>query len=186
MTWIGETAERVEAPIDEHDFDVNAVCSLASSNRVNKLKLMHDRTGHGNEGMLIESHKSQLIEGMSLDTKQLRKGSKEDRAPCDICTRAKITRQSFKKIHKIRGKKTGDYVSCDIAVFANCESRLGYRYVAAFVDHATKYCWVYAMKQRDEFSGVISDFIHVKLKELGVSIRHYHADGGAELIKKRC
>ena len=157
----------------------------ASSKRINKLKLLHDRTGHGNESMLIESHAKQLVEGMKIDKKDLRRHAHDDKAPCDVCVRAKITRLAFKKIHKIRGKKLGDYISCDLAVFVNCESKMGYKYVAAFVDHATKYCWVYAMKSRDEFDGIIEDLIEVQLRALKVSIKHYHADGGAEFISKK-
>ena len=57
-------------------------------------------------------------------------------------------------------------------------------YVVQFLDHATKYAWVYPMKTRDEFVEKLRDLIDVKLKSHGVKIKHYHADGGAELISK--
>ena len=41
------------------------------------------------------------------------------------------------------------------------------------------------MKSRDEFDGIIEDLIGVQLRALKVSIKHYHADGGAELISKK-
>ena len=41
------------------------------------------------------------------------------------------------------------------------------------------------MKSRDEFDGIIEDLIEVQLRALKVSIKHYHADGGAELISKK-
>ena len=64
----------------------------------------------------------------------------------------------------------------DFAVFINCPSRQGYRYVVAFTDHA--------MIERSEFISTFKDFNDVKLKSYGVKIRHYHADGGKELISK--
>ena len=69
-------------------------------------------------------------------------------------------------------------------VFVNCESRQGYKYVACFTDHATKYSWVYPLTTRDEYLDKLRYFIDVELKRHGVKIKHYHADGGAELISK--
>ena len=54
-------------------------------------------------------------------------------------------------------------------------------YTVQFLDHATKYACVYPMKTRDEFIEKLRDLIDVKLKSHGVQIKHYHADGGAEL-----
>ena len=67
-------------------------------------------------------------------------------------------------------------------MFINCPSREGFRYVVTFVDHATKMLWSYPMKKRSEFSKVFLDLIDVKLHALEVKIKHYHADGGKELI----
>ena len=53
-----------------------------------------------------------------------------------------------------------------------------------FLDHATKYAWVYPLKTRDEFIEKLRDLVDVKLKSHGVQIKHYHADSGAELISK--
>ncbi len=58
---------------------------------------------------------------------------------------------SFNKIHTIRGAALGDYISVDIAMFVNCEGREGYKYMVCFVDHATKFSWVFPMQTRDEF-----------------------------------
>ena len=112
---------------------------LASSSYSDLLTLMHNRTGHGNLRMLIESAKSKLVTGLQIDDSHIRKFRQDDKHVCDICARAKISRQSFKKNHKVRGKLLGDYISCDIAVFKNCPSREGYLYVIQFLDHATKY-----------------------------------------------
>ena len=58
-------------------------------------------------------------------------------------------------------------------------------YVIQFLDHATKYCWVYPMKTRDESIEKLRDFVDVQLKRFQVTIKHYHADGAAELIGKQ-
>ena len=161
------------------------VACLASSSSSDLLTLMHNRTGHGNLRMLIESAKSKLVTGLQIEDSHIRKFRQDDKHVCDICARAKITRQSFKKNHKVRGKLLGDYISCDIAVFKNCPSREGYLYVIQFLDHATKYCWVYPMKTRDESIEKLRDLVDVQLKRFQVKIKHYHADGAAELIGKQ-
>ena len=162
-----------------------AVAYLGSSTTSDLLTLMHNRTGHGNLRMLIEANKSKLVNGLKIEDKHIRKFIKSDKHVCDICARAKITRVSFNKIHAVRGQELGDYISCDIAVFKNCPSRERYLYVVQFLDHATKYAWVYPMKTRDEFIEKLRDLIDVKLKSFGAKIKHYHADGGTELISKQ-
>ncbi len=67
---------------------------------------------------LIESHKSKLVKRLKIEDTHIRKFNKSDKHVCDV--RAKIIRISFKKIHAIRGKELGGYISVDIAVFLNC------------------------------------------------------------------
>jgi hypothetical protein len=55
--------------------------------------------------------------------KHIKKYKSDDRHVCDVCARSKLTRTSFSKIHTIRGAELGNYISVDIAVFVNCESR---------------------------------------------------------------
>ena len=125
------------------------------------------------------------MRGLEVEDKHIRKYRKEDKHVCDVCARAKLTRISFEKIHRIRGKELGNYISVDLAVFVNCESRKEYKYVVCFLDHATKMSWVYPMKTRDQYFKKLRDFVDVVLRRHNVRIKHYHADGGAELISKQ-
>ena len=105
--WMGEATSLVIEPEDEMNFksdlsnDLYGVCNLASSRRVNMLRLVHDRTGHGNEKMLIAAHKGRLITGMKFTDKELRKYALKNKPLCNICARAKITIVLFNKLHKI-------------------------------------------------------------------------------------
>ncbi len=74
------------------------------------------------------------------------------------------------------GKNLGDYISVDNAVFINCPSREGYRYVVQLLDYATKHSWFYPMTDRDEFIEKLRDFVDVKLRRYGAKIRHYHVE----------
>ena len=77
-----------------------------------------------------------------------------------------------------------DYVSCDISVFVDCPSRQEFKYILGITDRATKYTWVYPMKERSEAFLCIKFLAEVKLRVHGCSIKHYHADGGNNLISK--
>lgn len=41
-----------------------------------------------------------------------------------------------------------ELITADIAVYVNCESRLGYKYCLVFTDVATKYFWEFPLKER--------------------------------------
>ena len=149
------------------------------------LGLVHERTGHLNKRSIIECVKSKLVKGLQVEDKHIRNYVKDDKHVCDVCARAKVTRMSFAKVHKIRGTALGDYISVDLAVFINCPSREGIKYVACFLDHGTKMSWVYGLKTKDEYYEKFMHFIDVELKRHGTTMKHYHADGGAELISKQ-
>ena len=107
-----------------------------------------------------------MVSGLQIEDKHIRKFTKTDKHVCDVSARAKITQVLFSKIHKIRDKELGNYISCDIAVFKNCPSKEGFLYVVQFLDHSTKYAWVYPMRTRDEFIEKLRDLIDVKLNFL--------------------
>ena len=65
------------------------VACLASSSSSDLLTLMHNRTGHGNLRMLIESAKSKLVTGLQIEDSHIRKFKQDDKHVCDICARAK-------------------------------------------------------------------------------------------------
>ena len=58
-------------------------------------------------------------------------------------------------------------------------------YVVQFLDHATKWSWVYPMRTRDESIEKLRDVVDVQLVKFGAKVKHYHADGAAELISKQ-
>ena len=64
-------------------------------------------------------------------------------------------------------------------------SRESYLYTVQFLDHATKYAWVYPLKTRDKFIETLRDLIDVKLKLHGVQIKHYHMAGASVAEARR-
>ena len=59
----------------------------------------------------------------------------------------------------------------------------GHRYYISFVDHYTKYVWLYpSINKSDAFSIFLEFKFHVK-NFLGRSIKTLQTDGGSEFIK---
>ena len=75
-------------PAASSSFSIPVAC-LASSSSSDLLTLMHNRTGHGNLRMLIESAKSKLVTGLQIEDSHIRKFKQDDKHVCDICARAK-------------------------------------------------------------------------------------------------
>ena len=52
------------------------------------------------------------------------------------------------------------------------------------VDHATKMCWVYPLKNRESKFILLhlTTFVNEVLPSLNIHLRHFHSDGGAELV----
>ena len=159
--------------------------NLAASNVTDKFLLLHNRSGHLNYSALNECVKNDLILNTGIKPKDIRDSKNKTRPVCDVCARSKGTRTSFKPIHVIRGKLFGDYTSVDIVSYS-VPSRDGYVYVLTFTDHASKKSKSYPLINRtgDIILFCLRDYIQTELATRDVRLRHYHADGGGELICK--
>jgi hypothetical protein len=89
-------------------------------------------------------------------------------------------------LDRLIGISPGDYVSADILVMLNIPSRERYRYALHAIDHASKLSWVYPLKTREtkELLPVVRRFVEEDLPKHSIVIRHFHSDGGSELIVK--
>ena len=150
-----------------------------------KLLLLHNRSGHLNYSALHECVKNELLLNTGVKPKDIRDSKNKTRPICDVCARSKGTRTSFKPVHGIRGKLFGDYISVDIVSYS-VPSRDGYVYVLTFTDHASKKSKSYPLINRtgDIILLCLRDYIQTELATRNVRLRHYHADGGGELICK--
>ena len=153
---------------------------------IDVLDLWHRRLADTSHRVIRESVRNKLIEGITLDRKYFNiKSRKSYRCACDICARAKMHRVSFPAVRdRLVGLTPGAYVSADILIMQNIPSREGYKYAFFCSDHVSKLSFIYPLKTRDSDS-VLS---HLKTLVLdifpsyGMQLRHFHSDGGAELV----
>lgn len=166
---------------------------LSDQKNLDKLELLHQRTGHVSMPKLLEGYRLRLFEGSGLKREHLSNKHKKEckRHLCSSCAKAKITRVSFtpKPAEELQATYFLEKITADISVYLNCPSRKGYRYALVLTDVATKYFWRFPLITRDG-SAVLKCFKHLVEVELPKfpgkhRINHYHADGGKELIDQK-
>jgi hypothetical protein len=94
-------------------------------------------------------------------------------------------RTSFPAVRdRLKGLTPGEYMSSDILIFNTIPSREEYKYVFFIVDHASKRNWVFPMKDRTAKTVLahVTTLLEEILPSQGIKVRHWHSDGGAELI----
>ena len=131
--------------------------------------------------------RNKLIEGVTLDRKFFNvKSRRSYRCACDICARAKMHQISFPPVRdRLEGLPPGARMSADVLlIMQNIPSREGCQYVFFIVDHATKMRWVYPLKTRESkfILSHLTTFVNEVLPSLNIRLRHFHSDGGAELV----
>ena len=125
---------------------------LSDSMNFDPLDLLHERCGHYSKSKLLEGFKHMLFTGSGLTRAHLSKSfSKKLRGHlCKSCAKGKITRRSFREAEPevLSALRFLVKVTADIAVYLNCPSRQGFRYVLVLTDVATKMFWEYPLNSR--------------------------------------
>lgn len=70
---------------------------------------------------------------------------------CDVCTRAKLHRRSFKSRSHYRADRAGQLIHSDVGCFEEV-SREGYKYWVTFIDYFSKYTLVYIYHEIQRFN----------------------------------
>lgn len=166
---------------------VDKICNIGSSAPdIDVLDLWHRRLADTSHRVIREAVRTHLIEGIALDRKFFNaKSRKSYRCPCDICARAKAHKISFPAVRdRMEGLVPGAYMSADVLIMQNIPSREGYAYVFFIVDHGSKKSWAYPLKTRESkfILSHLQVFVTEILPSLNIRLKHFHSDGGAELI----
>ena len=164
-----------------------SVCNIGRQRPdVYDLDLWHRRLADTSHRAIREAVHNKLIEGVTLDCKFFNvKNRKSYLCACDICARSKMHQISFPPVSdRLGGLSPSARMSADVLIMQNIPSREGYQYVFFIVDHATKMCWVYPLKTRVSkyILAHLSTFVNKVLPFLLIHLRHFHSDGGAELV----
>jgi hypothetical protein len=155
---------------------------------VDELELLHRRTGHTSHNTLREAVRNLLVTGVVLPRRHFGSKAKQKyKGLCDICGRSKIARRSFpRRPDRLANLRPGSRVSADVIIMLNTTSLEGYKYVLLLEDNASKYVWSFPLKDRTapEILTQLKTFLTHDLPALGITLEHFHSDGGSELISE--
>ncbi|PWA87032.1 ribonuclease H-like domain-containing protein [Artemisia annua] len=134
--------------------------------------IWHNRLGHPSDQVLtVLKHKLKDL-----------KNTKSD--PCDICHKAKQTREPF-PLSEHKTKNMGDLVHLDVWGPYKVTSREGFKYFLTVVDDYTRAVWVFLMKNKSEVFDHITSFYNLIKNQFEKSVKVFRSDNGTEFVNKR-
>ena len=136
--------------------------------------LWHQRLGHPSYGSL--STLSSLY-GFELH--------KELCDCCDVCHRAKQTRNSF-SLSNSKAIRPFGLIHCDLWGRYHTPSYSGCHYFLCIVDDYSRAMWVFLLKDKSETYKCLVNFWDCKVKtQFDFQIQRVRSDNGAEFTKKK-
>ncbi|CAN0918362.1 Retrovirus-related Pol polyprotein from transposon TNT 1-94 [Linum grandiflorum] len=154
---------------------VNVFAALNKlSPSVRKWGLWHERLGHPHSTRLRLMFQKQLLPA-SINLKDI-----DDYVmTCVHCIEAKATKQPF-SASLTQVSNPFDLVHTDVWGPSPITSRLGFCYFALFIDHATRFVWVYMLRLKSDLCSVAHDFIKMIQTQFHTTIKVLRSDSGGE------
>ncbi|GKB21958.1 ribonuclease H-like domain-containing protein [Tanacetum coccineum] len=157
-------------------FDMNKSNYTGQSNmvmsfHVSKL-LWHNRPGHPADQVLYVLKKDLNISDNTFVPM------------CDVCQRAKQTRETF-PLSDHKSKTLGELVHLDLWGPYRVHNREGCRYFLTIVDDYFRDVWVYLVKTKDEVFDVFVSYLNLIHNHFNVKFKIVRSDNGTKLVNKR-
>ncbi|CAN0839525.1 Retrovirus-related Pol polyprotein from transposon TNT 1-94 [Linum grandiflorum] len=153
----------------------NSAClghTFLAKSVVHTWNLWHSRLGHPHGARLNYMFKHNLLpDKLSLISMPL--------PTCEQCISAKTVKRPFSSsITNI--DDPFDLIHTDLWGPAPVTSRMGYRYFSLFIDHKTRYTWVYFLRHKSDLFQVAMDFVRMVQTQFGKTIKVVRSDPGGE------
>ncbi|KAJ8645102.1 hypothetical protein MRB53_006850 [Persea americana] len=133
------------------------------------LELWHRRMGHPSSRIV------DLISEVSNDSRSNSVKTK----PCDICFRAKQTREMFFPSEN-KAKECFDLIHCDLWGGYRIPASCGAVYFLTIVDDCSRAVWIYLLNRNDDVACVLRDFITTISRQFEKNVKIVRSDNGTE------
>ncbi|CAN0877143.1 Retrovirus-related Pol polyprotein from transposon TNT 1-94 [Linum grandiflorum] len=133
-------------------------------------ELWHRRLGHPNSSRLLAMFKNKWLSSRVVS---------DPGHDCIHCIQAKISQNSFISSSTVYSEPF-DLVHTDLWGPSPVTSRVGFRYFALFIDHATRYSWVYFLRQKSDLLSIAKEFLQMVQTQFGRSVKVIRSDPGGE------
>ena len=127
-------------------------------------------------------HPADQVMNVLQKTIGFRKGDQS--TPCDICHKAKQTREPF-PLSDHKSVSIGDLIHCDIWGPYRVTSRDGFRYFLTIVDDFSRAVWVYLLKSKMEVCEYIENFIKLIFTQFEKRVKIVRSDNGTEFVNNK-
>ncbi|KAI3499188.1 hypothetical protein L1887_34981 [Cichorium endivia] len=104
--------------------------------------------------------------------------------PCEICHKAKQTRDSF-PLSRTHTSTLGELLHLDVWGPYRVSTVDGFKYFLTVVDDFTRATWVYLLKSKDEVFGFIFSLSKILQTQFSVKIKTIRTDNGTEFVNNR-
>lgn len=131
----------------------------------------HSRLGHpANQALNV------LKSRLNLDNEPL--------PPCEICHRAKQSREQFQISQNVT-TKIGELVHLDVCGPYRLATIDGYKYFLTIIDDFSNATWVYLLKSKDEVFNCFLTFANILLNQFDVQVKTVRSDNGTEFVNNK-
>ncbi|CAL1409432.1 unnamed protein product [Linum trigynum] len=134
--------------------------------------LWHRRLGHPHSGRLTSMFRQNLLPD-KFDP------AFATHSPCVSCIEAKMSQISFSPSTTVY-ENSFDLVHTDLWGPSPVTSRLGYRYFALFIDHASRFTWVFFLRKKSELVNFAKEFVHMVKTQFAKNVKVLRSDPGGE------
>nr|KAJ0213000.1 hypothetical protein LSAT_V11C400157850 [Lactuca sativa] len=131
----------------------------------------HNRLGHPSDQALFSLKQKLNFENDILP-------------PCDVCHKAKQTRESFPVSQHVTSD-LGELIHLDVWGPYRVTTVEGFRYFLTIVDDFTRATWVYLLKSKDEVYECVMLFFNILLNQFEVKIKTVKSDNGTEFLNNK-
>ncbi|CAN1189557.1 Retrovirus-related Pol polyprotein from transposon RE2, partial [Linum perenne] len=153
---------------------LNHNCYSAHLSSVTKWLLWHSRLGHPHSARL-----KFMIDNDMLPVRLNSKSVDDANIACTHCIGAKASKLPFQSSDTVISNAF-DLVHTDLWGPSPVTSRLGYRYFALFIDHATRFTWVYMLRAKSDLLPILKGFLAMVQTQFHKKIKVIRSDSGGE------
>lgn len=140
----------------------------SSAYLIESSSIWHSRLGHVNYDTIRRLVNMDLLPKFHIDTNH----------KCETCVEAKLTKAPFQSIE--RNTEPLELIHSDICDLKFLQTRGGKKYFITFIDDATRYCYVYLLRSKDEALEMFKNYKNEVENQLGRKIKIIRSDRGGE------
>ncbi|CAL1351945.1 unnamed protein product [Linum trigynum] len=153
------------------DRSVHSPVSCFSSQSNNAWDLWHSRLEHPHSSRLAMMFKQSLLGKNTV--------SIPAQHSCTSCVEAKTVSRSFPSSDTVIDQPF-HLIHTDLWGPSTVISRHGFRYFALFIDHATRFTWVYFLRLKSELRSVATEFLKMINTQFDRPVKIVRSDPGGE------